>query len=137
MFRDFFHDACSDRFEILFFVYQVLNLVKPIASVKRLQVNLTMGPDIPETAEGDDKRLLQTALNVVGNAVKFTKEGCVNVIVGLERPEYPRDPRTPEFLRDFRPTGGEQHFYLRVQVPRLPGLDCFVAFPSVNPQGSL
>lgn len=91
---------------------EVLNLVKPIASVKRLQVNLTMGPDIPEIAVGDDKRLLQTALNVVGNAVKFTKEGHVNVIVGLERPEYPRDPRQP----DFRPLSGDNHFYLRVQV---------------------
>ncbi|KAG0595493.1 hypothetical protein M758_UG171000 [Ceratodon purpureus] len=91
---------------------EVLNLVKPIASVKRLQVNLTMGPDVPDTAVGDDKRLLQTALNVVGNAVKFTKEGIVNVFVGLERPEYPRDPRQP----DFRPTPGDQHFYIRVQV---------------------
>ena len=75
-------------------------------------MNLTMGPDTPETAVGDDKRLLQTALNVVGNAVKFTKEGSVNVIVGLERPEYPRDPRQP----DFRPIPGDQHFYIRVQV---------------------
>lgn len=79
-----------------------------------------MGPDIPDTAVGDDKRLLQTALNVVGNAVKFTKEGHVNVIVGMERPEYPRDPRQP----DFRPTTGEHHFFLRVQVLRLPGLVC-------------
>lgn len=91
---------------------EVSSLVKPIASVKRLQVNLTMGPDIPEIAVGDDKRLLQTALNVVGNAVEFTKEGYVNVIVGLERTEYPRDPRKP----DFRPLPGDNHFYIRVQV---------------------
>lgn len=71
-----------------------------------------MGSDIPDVAVGDDKRLLQTALNVVGNAVKFTKEGCVNVIVGLERPEYPRDPRYPEFC----PIPADQHFYIRVQV---------------------
>lgn len=98
--------------EILSVPWQVSSLVKPIASVKRLQVNLTMGPDIPEIAVGDDKRLLQTALNVVGNAVEFTKEGYVNVIVGLERTEYPRDPRKP----DFRPLPGDNHFYIRVQV---------------------
>ena len=89
-------------------------------------MNLTMGPDVPETAVGDDKRLLQTALNVVGNAVKFTKEGCVNVFVGLERPEYPRDPRQP----DLRPSQGDQYFYIRVQVSHLPGLVFFITlFP--------
>lgn len=92
-----------------------MNLVKPIASVKRLQVTLTMAPDLPEMAVGDDKRLMQTALNVLGNAVKFTKEGSVIVTVGPERPEYPRDPRYP----DFRPTQDDQHCYIRVQVKAL------------------
>lgn len=89
-----------------------MNLVKPIASVKKLSVSLSLHPELPEYAVGDDKRLMQTALNVVGNAVKFTKEGSVTVNVCLERPEYLRDPRYP----DFQPSHGENHCYIRVQV---------------------
>ncbi|BBM97851.1 ethylene receptor [Marchantia polymorpha subsp. ruderalis] len=91
---------------------EVMNLVKPIASVKKLSVSLSLHPELPEYAVGDDKRLMQTALNVVGNAVKFTKEGSVTVNVCLERPEYLRDPRYP----DFQPSHGENHCYIRVQV---------------------
>eukprot|EP00249_Psilotum_nudum_P024338 c29160_g2_i2 orf=389-2275(-) len=91
---------------------EVLNLVKPIASVKKLCICLRLAPDLPEFAIGDDKRLMQTTLNIVGNAIKFTKEGSVTVMVCLERQEYLRDPRFP----DFRLTHGDQHFYLRVQV---------------------
>lgn len=91
---------------------EVLNLVKPIASVKKLSLALHLAPDLPENAVGDDKRLMQTTLNVIGNAVKFTKEGSVVVMVCLDRQEYLRDPRSP----DFRPVHDDGHFFLRVQV---------------------
>ena len=54
---------------------QAMRLVNPIASVKRLKCDLSVATELPETVVGDDKRLMQIALNVVGNAVKFTKEG--------------------------------------------------------------
>ncbi|KAJ7566470.1 hypothetical protein O6H91_02G104600 [Diphasiastrum complanatum] len=91
---------------------EVLNLVKPIASVKKLAISLNLAKDLPEYAIGDDKRLMQMALNVVGNAVKFTKDGFVTVTICLERPEFLSDPR----LRDFRPMQGEEHCYIRVKV---------------------
>jgi len=73
---------------------------------------MNLASDLPEYAAGDDKRLMQTVLNVLGNAVKFSKEGSVSVTVLLERPESLRDPRAPEFY----PVQGDRHFYLRVQV---------------------
>ena len=91
---------------------QVVNLVKPIASVKKLSMSLNMAPDLPVCATGDMKRLLQTILNIVGNAVKFTKEGYVSIIVTVAKPDSLRDWRPPEFY----PISSEGHFYLRVQV---------------------
>jgi ethylene receptor len=91
---------------------QVRNLVKPIASLKKLQVLLSLAPDLPGFVVGDDKWLMQMALNVVGNAVKFTKEGSISIKVSLERAGYLMDPLMPEFY----PVQGEQHCYIRVEV---------------------
>ncbi|CAK9251665.1 unnamed protein product, partial [Sphagnum jensenii] len=90
----------------------VVNLVKPITSLKKLQVLLNLSPEIPEFVVGDEKRLMQTALNVVGNAVKFTKEGSISIKVCLERPDYPMDP----LMLEFHPVQGEHHRYIRVEV---------------------
>jgi ethylene receptor len=89
--------------------------VKPIISVKKILVTLELAPDLPDYAIGDDKRLMQTTLNVVGNAVKFTKEGKVSVRVSMERREYVQDPRFPDF--HLVQTNG--CFFLRVEVRKL------------------
>ncbi|XVF79306.1 hypothetical protein PTKIN_Ptkin14bG0211000 [Pterospermum kingtungense] len=91
---------------------EVLNLVKPIASVKKLHVSLNLAPDLPEYAIGDEKRLMQTLLNVVGNAVKFSKEGSISITAFVAKSEALRDSRAPEFF----PVPSDNHFYLRVQV---------------------
>ncbi|GLJ46528.1 hypothetical protein SUGI_0980570 [Cryptomeria japonica] len=91
---------------------EILKFVKPIASVKKLSFSISLSSDLPEYAVGDDKRLMQTALNLVANAVKFTKEGSIHVMVCLEKMEFSSDPVTPEFS----PVFDEHHFYMRVQV---------------------
>lgn len=91
---------------------EVIQLIKPIASVKKLSLTLGLAPEVPVCAIGDEKRLMQTILNVVGNAVKFTKEGYVSVSASVARPESLRDWRVAELF----PVLSEAHFYLRVQV---------------------
>lgn len=91
---------------------QVINLIKPIAAVKKLSLSLMLAPDVPVFAVGDEKRLMQTILNIAGNAVKFTKEGYISVMACVARPDALLDPRAPEFY----PVSSDDHFYLRVQV---------------------
>ncbi|XP_038679257.1 ethylene receptor isoform X2 [Tripterygium wilfordii] len=91
---------------------EVLNLIKPIASVKKLLITLNLAPELPEFAVGDEKRLMQTILNVVGNAVKFSKEGSISITAFVAKGETLRDPQAPDFF----PVSSNNHFYLRVQV---------------------
>ncbi|CAN6471025.1 unnamed protein product [Victoria cruziana] len=91
---------------------EVVNLIRPIASVKKLPVSLSLTSDLPEYAVGDEKRLMQILLNVIGNSVKFSKEGSISISVGVAKVESLKDARSPEF----NPVLSEHHFYLQVQV---------------------
>ncbi|KAG1326264.1 Ethylene receptor [Cocos nucifera] len=91
---------------------EVIHLIKPIAAVKKLSVLVTLAPDLPLCAVGDEKRLMQAILNIAGNAVKFTKEGHISIMASVVKPDSLRDPRAPEFY----PITSDGHFYLRVQV---------------------
>lgn len=87
-------------------------MIQPITSVKKLSMSLILSPDLPVCAVGDENRLMQTILNVAGNAVKFTKEGYISIVASVAKPESSRDWRPPEFY----PASTDGHFYLRVQV---------------------
>ncbi|CAL9094462.1 unnamed protein product [Musa textilis] len=76
---------------------EVMNFIKPIAAVKKLQVSLMLSPDLPLCAIGDEKRLMQIMLNVAANAIRFTKEGDISLTASVARTDYLRDFRALDF----------------------------------------
>ena len=72
-------------------VEEVLDLLAVQAGEKNLELICMVDPSIPETLVGDETRLRQVLVNLVGNAVKFTDEGEVTVSVrpvdGPSRPD--------------------------------------------------
>ncbi|MEI6285737.1 MAG: response regulator [Bacillota bacterium] len=73
--------------QIEFGIDEVLNNLETIALAKtaakdRLEIIFDIRPGVPARLIGDPLRLGQVLINITGNAIKFTDEGCV--IVKLE-----------------------------------------------------
>jgi PAS domain S-box-containing protein len=51
----------------------------PQASVGRLQLRVNVADDVPEMVRGDSTRTRQILINLVGNAIKFTEQGTVEL----------------------------------------------------------
>jgi signal transduction histidine kinase/integral membrane sensor domain MASE1 len=59
----------------------VIDLLKPQAAEKDIELALRWSPLNPRTLAGDEGRLRQVLLNLAGNAVKFTSQGKVTLAV--------------------------------------------------------
>jgi PAS domain S-box-containing protein len=71
------------RFSPAKIVADVIALMKVRADAKRLELASSYAGRIPETIESDPTRLRQILINLVGNAIKFTDSGSVQIRVRL------------------------------------------------------
>jgi len=60
-----------------------LAIFPELASNKSLYFDLVIEPDVPAFLMGDPTRIRQVLVNFVGNAIKFTEDGCVQVSISL------------------------------------------------------
>jgi signal transduction histidine kinase len=67
-----------DEYSLSDVVHGVISAVEPLAAEKRLTFKAEVAPDLP-IGHGDERRLSQVLLNLVGNAIKFTDKGEVAI----------------------------------------------------------
>jgi signal transduction histidine kinase len=71
-----------DDYSLKNVVYTVFTAVEPLAKEKKLAFKVEVLPDLPP-GFGDERRLTQVLLNLVGNAIKFTDSGEVVIKASL------------------------------------------------------
>jgi signal transduction histidine kinase len=81
-----------DRFDLAATVRSVASATEPLAQAKNLALSTIIdGPLAPAT--GDERRVRQVLLNLVGNAIKFTDAGAVEILVRQRSGDFEIDVR--------------------------------------------
>lgn len=95
-------ELASDPVDIVDCVQGAVELLAPRAYQKQLQLVWSIAPDMPRQFLGDETRLRQILLNLLGNAVKYTEAGGISVWVGTE-PAGDDNDRIEVVIRDTGP----------------------------------
>ena len=81
----------SGRMQLLNSPYQTGEMLSDLvgmmwirAKEKKLEFHVDVSPDIPNELVGDEVRIKQILINVINNAIKYTKEGSVTLSVQCE-----------------------------------------------------
>ena len=73
------------EFHLLDFLKNIVDIFTIRVEEKRVKFIYKTSSALPLVVQGDDKRLRQVLINLLGNAVKFTRQGSITFTVGYHR----------------------------------------------------
>ncbi|HEY9298460.1 MAG TPA: PAS domain S-box protein, partial [Phormidium sp.] len=88
-------------FDLYYLLYTLEGMLRLKAKAKGLQLIFDRSPEVPQYIKTDENKLRQVLINLLGNAIKFTQEGGVNLRVSDRR----RDDFTSLITFEIEDTG--------------------------------
>lgn len=86
-------DLLPEPFDLRETLDAMLSLQLLPAQSKGLALRCQVAPDVPPLLVGDRRKINQVLLNVIGNAIKFTDQGSVSVVVEAQDTADPQRKR--------------------------------------------
>lgn len=74
-------ELATEDFDLRRTVAAMVRTLRPQAAHKGLDLTLRLAPEVPRHVRGDQGRLRQILMNLIGNAIKFTPAGAVSLSV--------------------------------------------------------
>lgn len=78
-------DLYLQPFEIEALIHRSVDVFAIVAEEKGLRLRVAIDPETPDRIVGDLLRITQVCTNLIGNAVKFTRRGHVEVRIGFRQ----------------------------------------------------
>ena len=78
------YDLRMDDLEVMQLAQEVAELLSPKAHAKLLELVVRRAEDVPAIVQGDVDRVKQVLLNFLGNAIKFTDQGSIELRVSVD-----------------------------------------------------
>ncbi|MBO5303297.1 MAG: response regulator [Lachnospiraceae bacterium] len=78
----------EEAYNITSTINDVINMTMARKNEKKIEVIVDCNANIPSVLLGDEKKLRRVIMNLVDNAIKFTEEGCVSIMVGYRKESY-------------------------------------------------
>lgn len=94
------YEVLCEEYEVAQMLHAVSNLINVRLADSNVQFMLNVEPDLPKKMLGDEMRIKQILTNILGNAVKFTKEGSI-----IMKVSWNHDETRPKIYYEVRDTG--------------------------------
>ena len=78
-------ELLPDNYEVSSMIIDLVNMTRDRAQSKGLNYELNISPDLPKTLYGDNVRIKQCILNLITNAIKYTKEGTISFTIDYQK----------------------------------------------------
>ena len=81
-------DLAEEPYNITSTINDVINMSLARKQEKNIEIIVDCDASIPSGLIGDEQKVRRIMMNLMDNAIKFTKEGCITLSVSARREEY-------------------------------------------------
>ncbi len=81
-------ELMEETYNITSTINDVINMSMARKNEKEIDLIVDCDADLPSGLIGDEQKIRRVIMNLVNNALKFTVEGCVTIVIGARKTDY-------------------------------------------------
>ena len=81
-------DLAEESYNITSTITDIINMALTMDNGKHLELVVDCDADLPSNLQGDEQKLRRIVMNLMSNAIKFTKEGGIVLRISSRKEEY-------------------------------------------------